>query len=55
MASPKTTTVPVTLDGEILVKQLEALRLLCSQIGFALDAAILALLETAQRNGEADA
>jgi hypothetical protein len=54
VASPKTITVPITLDGEILVKQLEALRLLTSQIGFALDTAILTLLETTQYDGSSD-
>jgi hypothetical protein len=45
MASPvsRTVTVPVALDAEALKRQLAILRLLCSQIGFALDTAILAL------------
>lgn len=53
MASPttKTITVPIALDSEILVKQLKALRLLASHIGFALDTAILALQETAHIDG----
>jgi hypothetical protein len=53
MASPiaKTVTVPIALDNEFLVKQLEILRLCVSQIGFALDTAILALLESARTDG----
>jgi len=56
MASPiaKTVTVPIALDNEILVKQLEILRLCVSQIGFALDTAILALLESARSEGSGD-
>lgn len=45
MASPlgRTITVPIAADIEPLKRQLAVLRALCSQIGFALDTAILAL------------
>ena len=54
MANPvtKTITVPLALDTEGLVRQLEILRLLASHVGFALDTAIVALQETAQIDGK---
>lgn len=53
MASPitRTITVPLALDGEGLLRQLEVLRTLVSQIGFALDTAILALRELEHSDG----
>lgn len=39
----ETVTVPLALDTTPIVEQLRALRLACSQIGFALDTAILTL------------
>ena len=47
MASPvtRTITVPIAADIEPLKRQLAVLRTLVSQIGFALDTAILALDE----------
>lgn len=53
MASPitKTITVPLALDPEGIVRQLEVLRTLASQIRFALDTAILALTPPAQDDG----
>jgi hypothetical protein len=47
MAKPSASVVvDFTVDLDRLVRQLEHLRVLCSQIGFALDTAILALHET---------
>lgn len=49
MASPygKSITVPIVLEPEAIVEQLRVLRTLASQIGFALDTAILSLTEPA--------
>lgn len=40
-ALPTHITVPVYVDTVAIRRQLEALRLLCSQVGFALDTALL--------------
>jgi len=47
MANPvtRTVTVPFAGDLEPLKRQLAVLRTLCSQIGFAIDTALLALDE----------
>jgi hypothetical protein len=64
MANPvtRTVTVPIAADIEPLKRQLAALRTLCSQIGFAIDTALLALDEpdwpdadVQQFDGQADA
>ena len=44
MAEPRA-RVTVAFDGEMLTRQLTILRLLCSQIGFALDTALVSLHE----------
>ncbi len=49
MSTPQTVTVPVALDLTAVREALVALRVLCSQIGFALDTAILALAEETPR------
>lgn len=48
----ETVEVPLALDTAPIREQLRVLRLACSQIGFALDTAILALDDIAGRRDE---
>lgn len=50
----ETVEVPLALDLAPIREQLRALRLACSQIGFALDTAILALDDLASRSDESE-
>jgi hypothetical protein len=49
---PRSIVVPVAIDTETLEHQLSVLRVLCSQIGFAVDTALLSLRTAPPAEGD---